>query len=726
DKIRVVCGAPNHKVGDIVPLALPGTKFSEEFVIVKSKIRGEESNGMLCSARELQFSDEHSGIMILPPDTKLGVPLSDLFGDRIDIRFEIDNKSVTHRPDLWGHIGFARELGAIFDRKIKNPVKRELASSFKSVEKLSVSIECPDAAPRYCGLVVKNVKIAESPEWLKQRVTAIGMRPINNIVDITNYVMAELGEPMHAFDRKKFGGDTILVRLARKGEKITTLDGIERNLHEEDVVITDGKNPIAIAGVMGGGNSEIDDNTTELILEAANFNAVSVRKTAFRHVLRTDAAMRYEKSLDPEICPDAIVRCFELIKMVCPEAEAQTQIIDVYPKKAQPITISITTDTIRRKLGAPLTDERITEIISSLGFDLKNSNGTLTIGVPSYRATKDISIPADIVEEVGRIYGYDNIAPEAPLVPCSTPHANVKRMFERTLKTILTRDHRMIEVSNYSFTGEDILNKVGINEDKELRLRNPLASDQDRLRRTLVPGIITDIELNERFNDSFRIFELGRVYLKDSRTSSDLIAERSFITGAFYRKSDGEPVFYQARAVIEDLVSQLNLKSVRFDPATDKLPVYAHSGRSLRLVVDGKDAGLIFELHPATKSAFGIKGNAALIDIDIEILLNASRREKKFDELPRFPDVPYEISVIADRTVYAETIADIIRKTNRERIRSVEVFSVYEGAPIPEGKKSVSYRIIFAAKDATLASQEIESLQKSVLDALQKKGFTLR
>jgi phenylalanyl-tRNA synthetase beta chain len=229
--------------------------------------------------------------------------------------------------------------------------------------------------------------------------------------------MAELGEPMHAFDRKKFGGDTILVRLARKGEKITTLDGIERNLHEEDVVITDGKNPIAIAGVMGGGNSEIDDNTTELILEAANFNAVSVRKTAFRHVLRTDAAMRYEKSLDPEICPDAIVRCFELIKMVCPEAEAQTQIIDVYPKKAQPITISITTDTIRRKLGAPLTDERITGIISSLGFDLKNSNGTLTIGFPATARRRTFPFLPISSRKSDAFTAIDNIAPEAPHVP---------------------------------------------------------------------------------------------------------------------------------------------------------------------------------------------------------------------------------------------------------------------------------------------------------------------
>ncbi|HEY1405482.1 MAG TPA: phenylalanine--tRNA ligase subunit beta, partial [Spirochaetota bacterium] len=622
--------------------------------------------------------------------------------------------------------GFARELGALFGRKVKNPVKPDLAKSFTSAEKLSVSIECPAEAPRYCGLVVKNIKVAESPEWLKERVSAVGMRPINNIVDITNYVMAELGEPMHAFDRKKFKGDTIVVRLARKGETLTTLDGEAHELHEEDVVITDGKSPIALAGVMGGGNSEIDDTTDEIVIEAANFHAVSIRKTAHRHVLRTDAAMRFEKSLDPELCPDAILRCYELVKMVCPDAIAVTPIVDAYPKKAQPIAIEITTDHVRRKLGAPLDDDKIIGIISALGFEVKNNLGTLSIGVPSYRATKDISIADDIVEEVGRIFGYDNIAHIAPLVPCTTPRPHPKRTFERALKEILSRDHQMIEVSNYSFVGEDLLKKLAVDEDKELRLRNPLASDQDRLRRSLIPNLVTNIELNARFNDTFRIFELGRVYIKDSRTSTTLAEEKSFISGAVYQKNPSDAVFYKAKCVIEDLVSQLNLKNVRFDPATDKLPVYAHAGRSLRVIVDGKEAGLIFDLHPATKNAFGIKGEAALFDINVEMLLSASRREKKFDELPRFPDVPYEISVIADRTVYAEDIADIIRKTNRERIRSINVFSVYEGAPIPSGKKSVSYRIVFAAKEATLAPQEIESLQKGVLDALQKKGFTLR
>jgi phenylalanyl-tRNA synthetase beta chain len=723
---RVVCGAPNHKEGDIVALALPGTKFSEDFVIQKSKIRGEESNGMLCSEKELGFSDSHAGILILPADTKLGVPLSELFADKCDVRFEIDNKSVTHRPDLWGHLGFARELGAIFGRKVKSPVKTELSKELNGSDPLSIKIENPDIAPRYCGLAVKGIKIAESPEWLKARVEAIGCRPINNIVDITNYVMAELGEPLHAFDRKKLNGDTIIVRLAKPGEQLTTLDGVAHELNTEDIVIADSRGPIALAGVMGGGNSEIDANTAEIVLEAANFNPVNIRKTAQRHQSRTDAAMRFEKSLDPEICPEAILRCYELVKQVCPDASAASVLADSYPKKFPVITIDIDMNDIRAKLGAPLSDDKISGIIESLGFIVKRSGTKLSITVPSYRATKDISIAQDIVEEVGRIFGYDNIESEAPMVPCTPPAQNHRRMFERRVKDILSRDHRMIEVYNYSFVGEDLLNRLGVNEDKELRLRNALASNQDRLRRSLVPNLITNIEFNGRFNESFRIYEHGRAYFKKSRTDSELASENFRVTGCVYKKTSSSPLFYEAKEVVADLIGQLNLKSVRFDIATDKLPVYAHPARSLKIAIDGKDAGLVFDLHPSTKSAFGIKGECAMFDLDMDILLAASRIDVKFRELPKFPDVPYEISVIADKNDYASDIQKLIEKSSREFIRDISVFSVYEGAPIPEGKKSVSYRIVFASQDATLTPDQIESLQKGVIDSLSKKGYTLR
>ncbi|TFH40070.1 MAG: phenylalanine--tRNA ligase subunit beta, partial [Chrysiogenales bacterium] len=533
---RVVCGAPNHSIGDIVPLAIPGTRFSDEMVIAKTIIRGEASEGMLCSERELGLSDDHSGIMILASDTDIGVPFSRLYPLRRDVRFEIDNKSITHRPDLWSHEGFAREIGALFGREFRSVVDWGLLDGVSGDAKLSVRILAPEAAPRYSALAVSGIRIEESPDWLKARVESIGMRPINNIVDITNYVMAELGEPMHAFDRKKLNGNEILVRMAGKNEPLTTLDGSDFALHPEDIVIADSKGPIALAGVMGGGNSEIDGTTTDIVLEAANFNPVNIRKTAARYSHRTEAAIRFEKSLSPELTVPALLRCYDLIRRIIPGASADSGIIDAYPVVQKPVVIKTDTDFIRKRLGADIDDGRILGILESLDFAVTPGTSGLTVAVPHYRATRDVSMPEDIVEEVGRIYGYDTIVPEPPMIPCGTPGKNRVRLFERRVKEALSGHAGMIEVSGYSFTGEATLEKLSINMDAELRLANPLSQEQDRLRRSLVPNIVQNIALNSRYHDEFRIYELGRVYIKKTRTSQDLAEERTMVTGAVYRK----------------------------------------------------------------------------------------------------------------------------------------------------------------------------------------------
>jgi phenylalanyl-tRNA synthetase beta chain len=725
-KIRVVCGAPNHRAGDIVPLATVGTRFGEEMVIKKAKIRGEESEGMLCSAKELGLSEDHSGIMILPPDTKIGASLAELFPHRSDVRFEIDNKSITHRPDLWSHEGFAREIGALFGRPFASVIKYDLLKTFVNKEKLSVRIDNPEASPRYSGLVVSGIRIEESPDWLKAMVESIGMRPINNIVDITNYVMAEIGEPMHAFDRKKLNGNEIIVRLAKDKEPLTTLDGSVFELMAEDIVIADAKGPVALAGVMGGGNSEIEDGTTEIVLEAASFNPVNIRKTANRYAHRTEAAIRFEKALSPELTIPALLRCYELIKRVLPGAEAASTIIDTYPVKQKPITMATTTDFIRARIGQEIDDARITSILTSLDFKLKQSGSALTIDVPSYRATKDISIPEDIVEEVGRIYGYDNIPPRAPSVPCEPPSRNLFRLYERKVKSILAGHLNMIEVSGYSFIGEDTLAKLGINEDRELRLSNPLSSEQDRLRRSLVPFIVSTIRYNSRFHDDFAIFELARVYLKKDRKSPDLASERTMVAGAVFRKKPGDPLFYSAKQIASGLLHKLQIADWKLAPESADLPPYAHPGRAMNLLVDNKVAGRVFELHPETLAAFDIAGAAALFDIDIDALYNATRSETVFAELQKYPDVPFEVSVLADSTVYASDICDIIRASGSELVQSVSVVSTYEGNPIPEGKKSISVRVVFSSRERTLTPAEVEKLQKQTVNALASKGFPLR
>ncbi len=725
-KYRVVCGAKNFKTGDIVPIATVDTRFSDEFTIRKTKIRGLESEGMLCSERELGLSDDHSGIMILPRDTETGIPLSELFPQWVDVRLEIDNKSITHRPDLWSHAGFAREIGALYKRPVKNVINYSLTENFTNKEKLKVTIENADACPRYSGLAVSNIKVEESPQWLKAMVTSIGMRPINNIVDITNYVMAEIGEPMHAFDKKKLKGDEIIVRMAENGEYLKTLDDQEHELTPEDIVIADSEGSVALAGVMGGGNSEIENNTETIVLEAANFNPVNIRRTSQKYGLRTEASVRFEKSLTPHLTRDAIIRCYDLIKQVIPEAEAVTEIIDAYPKKQNDIFVNTSTEFIRRKIGAEITDERIIEILSSLNFDIQKEEKDLKIKVPHYRATKDISIPDDIVEEVGRIYGYDNIKEKAPFISCAPPEENSFRLFERKVKNILSTHCNMTEYSGYSFVGEDILNKLEINHDKELRLRNPLSQDQDRLRRNLIPNIINVIELNQKYHEEFFAYEMGRAYIKDNRKSPDLVSEKHITAGVIFKKQSQSPVFYEAKKSVLLLFDRLRLKNVKLIPSPDNLPPYAHPGRSMTIEIDGTYGGIIFELHPKTRNTFGINGHAGIFELDLDLIFNSEKNEIKFTELQKFPEVPFEISVIADKFVYSENICRIIEKSRKNYINSVDVISVYEGDPIPEDKKSVSLKIIFAAKDKTLTPDEIDNLQKKVIADLNREGYTLR
>ena len=723
---RVVCGATNIKAGDIVPLALPGTVLSEGFTIEKTVIRGEGSEGMLCSERELGISEDHTGIMILPSGTKPGTPLSELFPHRVDVRFEIDNKSITHRPDLWSHEGFAREIAALFGRPFTSVVDMSLTDTLEDRLPLTVRILDPNAAPRYSGLAVTGIKVEESPDWLKAMVTAIGMRPINNIVDITNYVMVELGEPMHAFDRNKLRGTEIIVRTARQGEVVITLDGQSLTLCEEDIVIADAGGPIALAGVMGGGNSEIQDDTTDIVLEAANFNPVNIRKTANRYNMRTEAAMRFEKSLSPENTVPALLRCYQLIREIIPTAKAASRIIDAYPAKQKRVTIKTSTDFIRKRLGHSVDDKRIIEILSSLAFKVTGPPSDCRIEVPFYRSTKDVSIPEDIVEEVGRIYGYDNIPPSAPMVPCVSPSPNQFRLFERTVKQILTGHFNMTEVSLYSFTGSDVLNRLGVNHDRELRLRNPLSSEQDRLRMSLVPGMVTAVAFNARHTDTFRIYELGRTYHKERREDPSLAAERTMVTGAAYDKKPSSPLFYEAKRAALGLLQRLRIREWSIQPASSSLPPYAHPGRSGIVLVGKRPAGLIFEIHPATLERFDIQGEVAMFDLDLTACYEIGGMPAAFTEISKYPSVPFEVSVIADERRYAKEICDLLLSAGIDLIQSVSVVSVYKGDPIPRGKKSVSLRIIFSSPERTLSPEEIEHLQKQVIERLGRAGFPLR
>jgi phenylalanyl-tRNA synthetase beta chain len=725
ERHTVVCGAPNHKKGDVVAFAPVGTVFGEEMTIKKAKIRGVESTGMLCSDRELGLSDDHSGIKIFTEDTATGQSLATLFPDWVDVRFEIDNKSITHRPDLWSHSGFAREISALFGRPFRSAVNYDLEKELRDLEPVKVSIADPAAAPRYSALVMKNIAIGDSPEWMKANVTAIGMRPINNIVDVTNFVMTEIGEPMHAFDKWKLRGGEIIVRMAKKSETITTLDGKDFELNEEDIVIADKEGAIALAGVMGGANSEIEDATCEIVLEAACFNPVNIRKTAQRYNQRTEAAIRFEKSLSPELTKAALIRCYDLIRQMIPGAEAVSLIIDAYPQMQKPVTISTTTDFIRTRLGESIDDGRIAKILESLDFRTTAKFPNITVEVPQYRATKDISIPEDLVEEIGRIHGYGNITPAPPLFPCAAPRRNEFRLFERRVRHLLSGDLGMIEVSGYSFTGKEILDRLGVNGEKELLLANPLSIEHDRLRRSIIPNMVKHIALNQKFQDQFQIYEMGRVYLKEKRMSKDLPDEQTMAAGACFRRKNPHPAFYDAKNAALGLLERLRIAGTGFMPKCEGLPPYCHPGRSAEITAGGKAVGTVFELHPDTRQAFDISGQVALFEIDCTALYGAETIPFRFSEIQKFPEVPFEISVLADTTTYGDALLTIIRGCDH-RVRSSHVISVFEGDTLPKGKKSVSIKTIFASDERTLSTEDVFELQQKVIGALGSKGFQLR
>ncbi|MBU3916809.1 phenylalanine--tRNA ligase subunit beta, partial [bacterium] len=508
---RVVCGASNFDIGDKVVYAGEGTTLPGGFTIKKTVIRGVESCGMLCAEDELGFSDDHAGLMVLAKDIEVGITLDKIFPDQVDLIMEIDNKSITHRPDLWGHYGFARELGTIYRLAVK-----KLDFDINSVTGLgeriiNVEVQAGELVPRFCGLSVDNVKIVSSPLWIQHRLTRVGLRPINNIVDLTNFVMLELGQPMHAFDAEQIAGKKLIVRLADPGTKVMTLYQKEVSLGENDMTICDANGASVVAGVIGGLNSGVTENTGSIFLEAANWDPVGIRKTSTRIGLRTDACQRFEKSLDPEMSPLSIQRAVEIMYLTNPDLKIRGELVDIVNKKIDPITIEITTEFISDRLGKKIDDEEIKEILSYLGFAVKSEGTRLLVEVPSFRRTKDVSIKEDIVEEIGRIHGFNNIKPQAPKFPIDRPVFNLRNKFENKAKAVLCESNYH-EVVNYPLTCQKTEDVFGLKTDGIMKLQNPVSDHQNQMRTSLLPHLVQTISDNQKISFNFRLFEIGRTY----------------------------------------------------------------------------------------------------------------------------------------------------------------------------------------------------------------------
>ncbi|HEX9664469.1 MAG TPA: phenylalanine--tRNA ligase subunit beta, partial [Patescibacteria group bacterium] len=524
---EVVCGGLNLKQGQLVALARQGARVSwhgqEDLTeLKKTKIRGVESSGMICAAEEIGFEKEGKAGEIMDLSylgkVRLGTPLKKAL-ELDDTLFEIDNKSITHRPDLWGHYGVAREVAAFLGKKLK----KYPAPDFKAGSAADLKIKVADFkhCRRFMGVMVGNIRIEPSPLWLVNRLRAVNIRPINNIVDITNYVMTELGQPMHAYDRQMIRGDQLGTRLAKAGEKFTTLDEESWTLTKDDLLIVDQKGPVGLAGLMGGLKSAITDQTKEIILEAANFDPVTVRKTSKRLGLRSDSSARFEKSLDPDWPELAIKRAVSLIKQLIPEAEVISPVVDQTPVargrrgKLNQGPIVLNKSYLAMKMGLELADREVIKILKDLGFEVNSTKADYKVIAPTWRATKDIAIPDDLVEEVARIYGYDQIPTKLPNIDITPPARNLELLVERKIKNFLVYGPGWTEVYNYSFVNEKQLENLGIDYSRHIKIQKPLSSDQTLLRQSLIPSLLKNTVDNLRFYDQFKLFEIEQVFLPD-------------------------------------------------------------------------------------------------------------------------------------------------------------------------------------------------------------------
>ena len=730
----IVCGASNCRPGIKIPFADLGAKFeitgkdgkTSTLVIKPTKIRGVESTGMLCSASELGLEAESDGILELPADTPLGLNLSEYeaFSAAQDTLFEVDNKSLTHRPDLWGHYGFAREFSAIFGLDLKPYPGVEPNSSDASA--YAIQNDVTDLCRRYSALEVKNVKVGPSPEWMKLRLEAAGLNSKNNIVDITNYILLELGQPMHAFDTAKLKDQKITVRTATEGESFKALDEETYTLNESDIVIDNAGEAVALAGIMGGLDSSIDENTTSILLESANFDAATVRRSSTRIGLRSDSSARFEKSLDPENTTLALKRALQLILELCPEAEVVGQIADSYDTKYERLSIDTSIEFLQKRLGTTeITEEFIREKLTALGFGLE---GNLKVAIPTWRATKDVSIQEDIVEEVGRMYGYDNIKPYSLNFEIKPAEPNNSRKLERQLKSALTDGLGFTEVLLYPWTGDKQLAEYGLSSEGLMTLSNAVSEESKYMRPSTIPHFVDAIAENMKYFDGARFFEFGRIY--DTTAMKGLLpTERFKLTGAivpaFKKKDLQTETFYEVKALVQDLLQVTGITGTQVKPLAGEQAKWVHPGIACGFYRGKQLLAEVFKLHPAIAQKKGLRHNPYIFVTHFDEI-EKSQRKFKYKAVNKFPGVPFDITVVADEKTLAGDIQKHITKAAKNSLRELSVFSVYQGDDMEAGKKSVSFRMTFGSDKKTLEPEEVTKLQEGVIGALDKAGFPLK
>jgi len=719
----VVCGAPNAKVGMLSPLALPGTELIDGTILSAGTIRGEKSDGMLCSEIELGLGKDASGLMVLDDSLKPGTPLNQALA-LSDTVWEID--LTPNRPDCLSIIGIAREIAGIQGTSIKRPVPELPAGQDDIGTYTSVVIDAPEHCPRYAARLVLDIQVGPSPFWLQDRLLSVGLRPINNLVDITNFVMMETGQPLHAFDFDQLAENRIIVRTANEGEKFTTLDEKERRLSADTLMICDGEKPVGIGGVMGGMNSEIKADTTRVLIEGAYFNPVSIRKTAKKLGLNTDAAHRFERGVDPQGTLYAIDRAAELMVQMG-KGKLIGGIIDEQHNPPRPPVIDLSVSATNRTLGTDLGLKEIAGLLAGIEFNTAaKDDDTLKVEVPSFRV--DVSRPQDLMEEVARRWGYDNIPTTFAALPANTTPAS-KLLVQRQRIRDLLAGLGFSEAVNYSFIHKDACDRLGFKENdprrKVVEILNPLSEDQAVLRSCLIPGLLETMHRNiSQQSKTLKLFEIGKTFVGDGRDTlpreTDMLAGLwtgdRFAPGWF-----GKPMpcdFYDLKGILECLLESLQISDFRFTRLPADQCTYTIKGASAEIHIDGHPVGLIGQVHPKVLNAHNLKQAAFVFEIDLSHLVDRVPDAVYAQPLPRFPATSRDATLIVDRELEAENILAAIRQLDQPLVEDIQLFDVFHGKPVPANRKSVSFRIIYRSDEKTLEDDTINRIHKDITDNL--------
>ncbi|WP_294358116.1 phenylalanine--tRNA ligase subunit beta [uncultured Clostridium sp.] len=718
EPIQIVTAATNMKEQDVVPVALHGSTLHGGLKIKKGKLRGEVSNGMFCSLEELGLAEEGTchGLHIMDTNTPLGVDIKEAvdFGGGV-IEFEI----TSNRQDCFSVYGIAREVAATYGRELKklNTSYKTAGGNVNDIVKAEIK---DNLCRRYMARAIKNVKIAPSPSWMQNRLNEAGIRPINNIVDITNYVMVELGQPMHAYDRRDVAEGTIIVERAKDNEKFTTLDEVERTLTSEMLTIRDGKGTIGLAGIMGGLDSEVKEDTTEIIFEAANFEGVNIRLTSKELNLRTDASGKFEKDLDPNLPALALDRACALVEELgCGEIVDGT--IDIYNEKKEEGHLTVSISWINKFLGTEIHGIEMKRILESLEMPTEIDGDNLKITTPTFRS--DMNIKEDVAEEIVRIHGYNNVEATVPSIHATKSGKSEKMKLNDELAKVLIGSG-LYESIAYSFVSPKVFDKILIPEDSELRnvveIKNPLGEDYSIMRTTTIPSMMESLARNySRNNKECRLFENGKIYIKEE--GKELPNEINILTIGLYGGVD----YLNLKGVVENILDHFKVKSAKFERETEN-PSF-HPGKTAKVVIGREVIATVGEVHPDVAENYGIDERAFIAVINLDKLYSFVKKNNKYTPLPKFPAVTRDLAVLIDDEVLVADIEEVIKKQGGALVEEYNLFDVYKGAQVPEGKKSVAYSIVYRDPNKTLKDSDVNKVHDKIVRTLEHKlGAALR